>query len=427
MNTFRSPLKAIVFLCAVSFLLVTGCPNTTQSSPVTEENGSQKNYFDYGSSWNFNTTIQETNILDNVKQYVYNYSTIDQQNNAVTCSALLEYPKPASATDSVQIDCVIIDCHGTISNNSDAPSVHKGASFSASQFSGLKVLIIAPDYLGYGASVSKVHPYMITNLCARNIIDSVVAVLQNPSSFCFSLKPGYKSYVVGYSQGGQTSLGTMRAIENYIPAEYKNLIKLEKCYSGAGPHDLPATMENFMNKGEDGNGIVFPNLIYLVVKGLLSGGYDCLQGYEAADFFTDEFLNSQIRAGLDVKQINLSSLAGEFSNFQDLNRLVKPDLLNPDSNLSKAFKKALSLNSLASGWTVTKPVYIFHHKNDDMVPPLNITKVQNGIAKDNALVTCHVDETAITTSGPFDFIHGRAAGRFYELCGQDFYQNFNRN
>ena len=85
------------------------------------------------------------------------------------------------------------------------------------------------------------------------------------------------------------------------------------------------------------------------------------------------------------------------------------------------------MNSLASGWTVTKPVYIFHHKNDDMVPPLNITKVQNGIAKDNALVTCHVDETAITTSGPFDFIHGRAAGRFYELCGQDFYQNFSRN
>ena len=427
MNTFRSPLKAIVFLCAVSFLLVTGCPNTTQSSPVTEENGSQKNYFDYGSSWNFNTTIQETNILDNVKQYVYNYSTIDQQNNAVTCSALLEYPKPASATDSVQIDCVIIDCHGTISNNSDAPSVKEGASFSASQFNGLKVLIIAPDYLGYGASVSKVHPYMITNLCARNIIDSVVAVLQNPSSFGFSLKPGYKSYVVGYSQGGQTSLGTMRAIENYIPAEYKNLIKLGKCYSGAGPHDLPATMENFMNKGEDGNGIVFPNLIYLVVKGLLSGGYDCLQGYGMADFFTDEFLNSQIRAGLDVKQINLSSLADEFSNFQDLNKLVKPDLMNPDSNLYKAFKKALSLNSLASGWTVTKPVYIFHHKNDDMVPPLNITKVQNGIAKDNALVTCHVDETDITTSGPFDFIHGRAAGRFYELCGQDFYQNFNRN
>lgn len=104
---------------------------------------------------------------------------------------------------------------------------------------------------------------------------------------------------------------------------------------------------------------------------------------------------------------------------------VKPDLLNPNSNLSKALKKALSMNSLASGWTVTKPVYIFQHKNDDMVPPINITQVQNGIGKDNALVTCHVDETEITTSGQFDFIHSRAAGHFYELCGQDFYQNFN--
>ena len=87
-------------------------------------------------------------------------------------------------------------------------------------------------------------------------------------------------------------------------------------------------MENFLNKGEDGNGIVFPNLIYLVIKGVLSADYECMRGYELADFFTDEFLNSRIKAGIDAKEISISSLALEFNNFQDLNRLVKPELLN---------------------------------------------------------------------------------------------------
>lgn len=434
MKIIRNPLKAILFLCAALFLFVTGCSNTTETPSgtdnteihsSTENNETQKNYFDYGENWNFDVTIESPTTKNNVKQYVYNYSTVDQQNNTVTCSALLEYPKPVSGSAVVQIDCVIIDCHGTISSNSEAPSVHGGASFSAADLKnyGKNALIIAPDYLGYGASVSKVHPYMVTDLCARNIIDSVVAVLQNPSSFGYSLKSGYKSYVIGYSQGGQTSLGTFRAIENYIPTAYKNLINLEKCYSGAGPHDLPATMENFLNKGEDGNGIVFPNLIYLVIKGVLSADYECMRGYELADFFTDEFLNSRIKAGIDAKEISISSLALEFNNFQDLNRLVKPELLNPGSEIYKNLKNALSQNSLSSGWTVTKPVYIFQHINDDMVPPINIRQVQNGIGKNNHLVTCYVDETDITTSGMFEFIHSKAASNFYTICGQDFLNN----
>ncbi|MBP5358647.1 MAG: hypothetical protein J6Y69_05615 [Treponema sp.] len=424
MKTFIKPLTAIILVCAASLLLVTGCKNTTEPPSGTENNETQKNYFNYGENWNFNVSIRSSRTVNNVKQYVFNYSTVDQQNNTVTCSALLEYPKPASTSDIVQIDCVIIDCHGTIHNNSDAPSVKGGASFSASDLKshGISALIIAPDYLGYGSSADKVHPYMITNLCARNIIDSIIPVLENPSTFGYTLNEGYKSYVVGYSQGGQTSLGTMRAVENYIPTAYKNLINLEKCYSGAGPHDLPATMENFLNKGEDGNGIVFPNLIYLVIKGVLSADYECMRGYELADFFTDEFLNSRIKAGIDAKEISISSLALEFNNFQDLNRLVKPELLNPGSEIYKNLKNALSQNSLSSGWTVTKPVYIFQHINDDMVPPINIRQVQNGIGANQTLVTCHVDETAITTSGPFDFIHSRAAGNFYTLCAQDLFQ-----
>ena len=69
------------------------------------------------------------------------------------------------------------------------------------------------------------------------------------------------------------------------------------------------------------------------------------------DFFTDTFLQSNIKKGLDDKLINLVSLKDEFMQFQDLDELITADLQNPNSKLYKDLKKALSLNSLASGWT----------------------------------------------------------------------------
>lgn len=382
----------------------------SQEIQQTTEN---ENYFNYGDSWNFNVSATKLNTSGDANEYTFTYSTVDQQNNTVTCSAYVAYPKNVT-----QLDCVVIDCHGTIHNNSEAPTVKntKGASFSVQELKniGMNALIIAPDYLGYGVSADKTHPYMITNLCARNIIDAILGVLKNPNHFGnFSLKSGYKSFVIGYSQGGQTSLGTFRAVENYIPTGDKNLINLAKCYSGAGPHDLPATMDSFLSKGPDGNGIVFPNLVYLVIKGILSADYECMQGYELNDFFTDDFLNSNIKAGLDAKNIHTSTYADEFSYFQDLDKLITPALQNKNSQLYKDLKTSLSMNSLASGWTVNKEVYIYQHQNDDMVPPINITKVQAGIGNNNSLVTFCVDDVSITTSGPFDFIHSKSAPYFY--------------
>lgn len=411
--------------------IILGCSSNVEENTENEN----KNYFGYSTTWDF--SVSNTNCGTNnsgaVKYYTYNYNTIDQENQSVTCSAYLEYLNPANTSDTVQIDIVIIDCHGTISSNSEAPSKCKYASFSVKEIEDelvyqripddckIKALLIAPDYLGYGASADKTHPYMITNLCARNIIDSVLSVMNNQSAFKIQLKNGYKSYVIGYSQGGQTSLGTMCAVENYIPSGLKSTINLQKCYSGAGPHDLPATMESFLSKGPDGNGIVYPNLIYLVVKGIMSAGYKCMEGYKLEDFFTNEFLASGIKDGLDVKNINLASKINEFLYFQDLNKLITPDLQNPNSKLHKDLKKALSYNSLASGWTVTKPVYVYHHKDDDMVPSVNIEKVKTGIAKGNNLVECKVvtDDTGKDPTDVFDFIHVRAAPEFYTSSGQD--------
>lgn len=409
-----------LFTILMTALLV-GCANDVQVG--SEEN---KNYFSYEASWEFEVTSTNLNSTSGVEQFTFNYKTIDQKKNVVICSALVEYPKNVT-----ELDCVIIDCHGTIHNDSEAPSNHKHIDFTSNLKSttGKNGLVIAPDYLGYGVSVDKVHPYMLTDLCARNIIDAVLSVLKNPNSFGnFKLKSNYRSFVLGYSQGGQTSLGTFRAVENYIPAEYKNLINLKKCYSGAGPHDLPATMDSFLNKGPTGDGFVFPNLIYLVIKGILSADYEWMQDYDYTDFFTNDFLNSNLKAGLDAKQVNTSSIAiqGELIKYQDLNYLISPALQDPTSKLYKDLKKALALNSLASGWTVKKEVYIYQHKNDDMVPSINITQVQNGIGKNNTLVTCDINEdsTLHTNIATLNFIHSQAAGQFYLNIYEDMKTQF---
>ena len=196
---------------------------------------------------------------------------------------------------------------------------------------------------------------MVADLNARIIIDAILSAIKHQTDFGFSLKSGCQTILAGYSQRGQTSLATFRAIQDKIPTELVSLINLKKCYSKAGPHNLEATMKIYLDEWKDK---AISPLIYLILKGMLSADYDFLSAYTMHDFIKDEFFNSSLKTHLDQKNVKLNGiinsqeLALKFSYYSDIENLLKPDALDPTFLLFKALEKALRINNISSGWTV---------------------------------------------------------------------------
>src|ERR1035437_7355020 len=96
--------------------------------------------------------------------------------------------------------------------------------------------VVATDYLGYALSTYPYHPYLHADSEASSVIDSIRATRNAASSLGLALNG--KVMVTGYSQGGQSSLASQRAIERDNAGE----INLVAAAHLAGPYNMSASL-----------------------------------------------------------------------------------------------------------------------------------------------------------------------------------------
>ena len=119
-----------------------------------------------------------------------------------------------------------------------------------------KCLVVAPDYLGYGSSVSTTHPYMCTTLTARNVVDGILAAMEyivtqkNNLGKSYRFASDYYTWNVGYSQGGAATLAVHKYLETEASQDVRDKIRLKKSICGAGPH-LQTYMFDEMEQYDD--------------------------------------------------------------------------------------------------------------------------------------------------------------------------------
>ena len=221
--------------------------------------------------------------------------------------------------------------------------------------------VVMADYIGYGITRSRVHPYMHVESTARSVVDMALAV--KPYLEYIGRKPESEEVILfGYSQGGSNTLGVMDMIQD----EYEDVLPIKAVYAGGGPYDLAATFDVSML--EDLTGI--PCAIPMIVQGINEG--DNL-GLEIDKFFKpvllehiDEWINSK---DYTVKQINLLMNANSVSDLMtDLGRNKK------DPQTAKLYK-ALMLNSVLN-FQPYHPIHFFHSTEDATVPFVNAQKAE---------------------------------------------------
>ena len=253
---------------------------------------------------------------------------------------------------------MILVSHFTIGANFECPS-------EAFPLEGLLATkgyaVVIADYIGFGVTRDRIHPYMHVESTARAVVDMGLAV--KPYLEHIGRAPeSDKVILFGYSQGGSTTLGVMKMIQQ----ECLDKLPLKKVYAGAGPYDLAATYD--VSVEEDLTGI--PCAIPMIVQGVSYGNG---LGLEMKDFFKsrllehyNEWINSK---EFTVKQINM--LIGAKS----LTDIMTAEGRDKTNDKTAKLYKALLHNSVLDFYPAA-PLFMFHSNQDKTVPFVNSQKAE---------------------------------------------------
>ena len=293
-------------------------------------------------------------------EIVGTYPSIDIEGNPITLSGKVMLPKNGIPKRMILVS------HYTTCSNAEAPS----NCFSLEGIlakSGYGLII--PDYLGYGVTAKEVHPYLVMDLTAHNVVDMYLAV--KPWLEAVGRSADDPSLdLMGYSQGGATTMAVQYLIEtDFSNANSIDHIMLHRVFAGGGPYDVKATYERFVTTDTAG----YPVAVPLVLQGMIKGNKLDMELSDMMKPFLcehmDEWINSKRFTSAQINQLIGTKVTHE---------LLTDEAMEQKSEKVAELYKAMTLNSItAYDWDPQAPVYMMHSMDDETVPYTNATHARS--------------------------------------------------
>ena len=286
---------------------------------------------------------------ESVHQVCGTYETVNASGQPIHVSGAIFYPvgKPAKN--------ILLVSHYTISANYEAPS----QTFPLEAYLASKgYVVIMPDYIGYGATVDSVHPYLQNYLTGVNVIDMLYA------SYPFLNKRGIQVQsdsviLAGYSQGGVTSAFVQQIIET---DDSYNDILIKKNYCGGGPYYPYVTYWAYRKKDVS----AIPYAMPMTIAGMALGRDTVL----SLDFFFQDWLLQNYNEWFVTKKYNGQQI-NRLMGTNKLSEMLKPQAFNDTLETMQQFFAELQENGMAPGYIPKAPMYVFHSTKDNVVPFAN--------------------------------------------------------
>ena len=293
-------------------------------------------------------------------EIVGTYPSIDIEGNPITLSGKVMLPKNGIPKRMILVS------HYTVCSNAEAPS-------NCFSLEGVLVNsgygLIIPDYIGYGVTAQEVHPYLVMDVTAHNVVDMYLAV--KPWLEAVGRSADDPSLdLMGYSQGGATTM----AVQYLIETEYSNAnsidhIMLHRVFAGGGPYDVKATYERFVTTDTAG----YPVAVPLVLQGMIKGNKLNMELSDMMKPFLcehmDEWINSKRFTSAQINQLIGTKVTHE---------LLTDEAMEQKSEKVAELYKAMTLNSItAYDWDPQASVYMMHSIDDETVPYTNATHARS--------------------------------------------------
>ena len=296
------------------------------------------------------------------------YTSIDQNYDLITLSGKVLLPANG------KFKRYILVSHYTIGSNNEAPS---NCFPLEGLLCSMGYAVICPDYIGYGVTADKVHPYLVMDLTASNVVDMYIAVRKYFDAA--GLHPEYDDiYLMGYSQGGATTMAVEYWIEelvNQFPVDGMGEIKIRRVFAGGGPYDIKSTYDRFVQT----NCADYPIAVPLVLQGMIAGnGLDLKMETIMQKWLCDnidEWVNSKKYTTAEMNALIGTKVTSD---------MLTPTGMNVQSKEVSELYKAMVQNSVVSyAWQPQAPVYILHSMDDETVTYLNATNAKQRWATAN--------------------------------------------
>ena len=403
--------------------------------------------------------VQLSETLTKIRQdnectvYTFNYPSENIDGDPIILSSALVAWTPSDRQETDSIESVHILSHITITADRERPSTTEGASddqnfavFMPGRRYGSEYteeyanyaahcIIIMPDYEGYGLTKENQHPYLSQRLTAQQVLDGVryglelykkIAAEKSDEFPLLPIKSDWRSFCIGYSQGGAVSLATHRLIEEQGLA---GELRFQGSICGDGPYDLVTTMRYYLE--DDGTSydvqtehrkgkLSYPVVAPLIVKGM-HATHPAMAPYELKDFLSEQFLDTGVIDWTDSKDYNTTEMAqmwynqvqngvdtlghhytpeqmAELFDTPSSNKVIGNidkmftqelyDYMSDDSNFDvvpevpvnapQALHRAIYDNSLSTGWEPQHRIQFYHSKYDMVVPYGNYLAFRDG-------------------------------------------------
>ncbi|MBP7507005.1 MAG: prolyl oligopeptidase family serine peptidase [Prolixibacteraceae bacterium] len=146
-----------------------------------------------------------------VKIYTLKYKT-NFNGKTIEASGLIAIPVPLENNEEFPI---MSFQHGVLTRNEDAPTsnIYKTPVSELTYLASTGMIVVIPDYVGFGATSDTFHPFMMKDANVVTIIDMIKAAKEFVISekFC---KYNDNLFLVGHSEGANLTLATLHSIEN---------------------------------------------------------------------------------------------------------------------------------------------------------------------------------------------------------------------
>lgn len=297
-------------------------------------------------------------IFSMVQHVPVKYRSVDVNGDSITLSGKIYIPKRG------KIKNLILASHYTVCSSAEAPS----NAFSIEGIYATKgYIVIMSDYIGYGITDHLVHPYLHLKTEISSQLDLLRAAI--PYLHSLGLEFNQQIILLGYSQGGGLTLALQREMETVLNGEFS----IKSVYAGAGPYNIATTYDIYTSS----DSIAIPCAVPMLFNGMNEAEKLNL---DMNELFTP-FLQSLYPEYVGSKKKTMLEVDNAFG--YKLSRLLQPVALCKDSVPTSRFYDALNRNTVRPFRPVA-PLYLFHSRNDDMVPFENSLYVQQFLQDQNA-------------------------------------------